>query len=230
MADITESLKQELEEIKTYVKFSVPEEDQNLAMDLVEAYAEDSTAIRFFKEHYVSLPEALEEAVLCLRELASQQGLRCLLAVTRTANFFYLISAEQIVYAGGRVEELSDDLVRFLDQGDRESLTKVITEKREEFPIYGGATKTGDALCPVCGVGEGEAHILGCLVEICPWCQGSLSKCNCRFEKLKVDEITTEEELDLFEEMLLAEGRLPFVAEQSPAYPGSSKGFDQKKK
>ncbi|MGL1930347.1 MAG: hypothetical protein OCC45_01150 [Desulfotalea sp.] len=227
--DITKSLQHELEEVGTYIKFSVPEDDRGLAMELVQAYSEDVTAMRFFKEHYVSLPEALEEAVVCLRELASQQGLRCLLAVTRTANFFYLISTEQVVYAGSRVEELSDDLVRFLDQGDRATLSKVITEKRDEFPIYGGAIKEGGSLCPVCGVGEGEVHILGCLVEVCPWCGGQLSKCNCRFEKLKVDEITTEEELDQFEDMLLSEGRVPFQVEQRPAYPGSSKGFDKKK-
>jgi hypothetical protein len=64
------------------------------------------------------------------------------------------------------------------------------------------------------------------LVEVCPWCQGQLSKCNCRFEQLEVDAIDQEEELEDFVDLLTEKGRIPFERQQVPFYPGTSQGLD----
>ncbi|CAG35819.1 unknown protein [Desulfotalea psychrophila LSv54] len=213
-----------LEEIKTFVCFAVAPEKQALAMELVCRYQEDSIVQQLLCEHYSSLPEAVEEPILAIRELSSQQGIYCLLLVAESVSFFYLVSADQVVYAGCRAEELSADLLRFIDLGDWANLDKLVA-KPEQFPLYGGLEKR-KAVCSVCGVAEGDAHLLGCLVEICPWCDGQLNTCNCRFEKLGVDEINSEEELEKFEKLLAEKGRVPFSAEQGLAYPGSSKGLD----
>lgn len=224
-SDVAKAFEKILAEIKTYVKFAVPEEKQQQAMDLILSYKEDGLAMRFFQEHYSSLPDAIEEAVEEIYELASDQGIRCLLAITETSGFFYVVSADQIVYAGSKIEDLSADLIRFIDRGDRKKLKQVLQDL-SKFPVYGGKVKKNVNLCPACGVGEGEVHFLGCVVEICPWCDSQLSKCNCRFERMKVEEITTDEELEIFEDMLTTQGRVPFSKEQGLAYPGSSKGFD----
>lgn len=73
---------------------------------------------------------------------------------------------------------------------------------------------------------EGEEHLLGCVVEVCPWCEGQLNSCNCRFEQLEVDELLDEEQLEKFEDLLNAKGRVPFVKGHKPAYPGTSDGLD----
>lgn len=224
-SDVAKAFDKVLTEIETYVSFAVPADKQKQALELILSYKEDGLALRLFQEHYASLPDAVEEAVDGLYELASDQGIRCLLAITETAGFFYVVSADQIVYAGSKVEDLSADLIRFIDRGDRKKLKNVLQDLTK-LSVYGGKVKKIGDLCPACGVGEGEVHFLGCVVEICPWCDTQLSKCNCRFEKLKVEEITTDEELELFEDMLATQGRVPFSKEQGLAYPGSSIGFD----
>jgi len=93
----------------------------------------------------------------------------------------------------------------------------------EEYVITGTAEKE---ICPVCGVPEGENHLLGCTVEVCPWCKGQLSYCNCRFEKLGTDAIEDEQQLEKFLDLLTEKGRIPYQKNQAPAYPGTSGGLD----
>jgi len=96
----------------------------------------------------------------------------------------------------------------------------------EELTPYPIASEEVASVCPACGVAEGELHLLGCIGEICPWCEGTLSKCNCRFEQLKVEEIEDEEQLEEFGDLLSAKGRIPYTKEQLVAYPGTSEGLD----
>jgi hypothetical protein len=53
---------------------------------------------------------------------------------------------------------------------------------------------------------------LGCPVEVCPWCEGQLTNCNCRFTQVGVDRFTADCQLDNFIEALEAKGRIPFDA------------------
>ena len=85
------------------------------------------------------------------------------------------------------------------------------------------------ALCPACQTTVGEYHILGCPVEICPWCSGQLTRCNCRFTWLEVENIDRESQIEKLQERLDAEGRIPFAKEHSPAY-ASDKLNDESEK
>ncbi|MEN8257792.1 MAG: hypothetical protein ABFS09_08020, partial [Thermodesulfobacteriota bacterium] len=67
---------------------------------------------------------------------------------------------------------------------------------------------------------EGELHEFGCPVEVCPWCDGQLTSCDCRFKQLGVSEISAERQLDQFQQLAKKKGRIPFdAASQRPAYP-----------
>jgi hypothetical protein len=116
-------------------------------------------------------------------------------------------------------------VLSFLGLASQEEFTQVCLPVKdlEEYAVTGKAEK---AICPVCGVPEGESHLLGCTVEICPWCEGQLSYCNCRFEQLNTEAIEDEQQLETFLDMLTAKGRIPYKKSQAPAYPGTSGGLD----
>jgi hypothetical protein len=64
-------------------------------------------------------------------------------------------------------------------------------------------------------------------VEICPWCDGQLSRCNCRFEQLAVEEIDSEQQLETLTELLLDKGRVPFRRHHAPYYPGAGQNQEE---
>jgi hypothetical protein len=68
----------------------------------------------------------------------------------------------------------------------------------------------------------GEFHTLGCPVEICPWCNGQLTYCNCRFTKLNIDTINKVEQIEKLLQLLEEVGRIAFKKEDSPGYPSIS--------
>jgi hypothetical protein len=84
--------------------------------------------------------------------------------------------------------------------------------------------------CPICAVAAGEYHLLGCLVEVCPWCDGQFSRCACRFEQLGIETLDDEELLADLERILEEKGRIPYVIGQGPAYlsaiPDDSDDFE----
>ena len=55
-------------------------------------------------------------------------------------------------------------------------------------------------------------------MEICPWGGGQLIHCDCRFERLGLDALTSEEDLLRFEAMLEEQGRITYSPEQRPAF------------
>lgn len=225
---VTAALQVALEEINTFVTYAVEPENYPVAMEFVRQYEKDGIALRLFKEHYSALPDALEEPILGLYQLAYAQGVRCLLAATITGRFFYLVSADDVVFAGSDVETLTDDVLRFVNRADRDTFAKELLTLAN-YPKYLPSNKKGGAVCPACGVSEGDVHLLGCVVEVCPWCDGQLSNCNCRFEKLDIDEITTAAEIEEFADLLDSAGRVAFSAEQILAFPGLSAGLDKGK-
>jgi hypothetical protein len=74
-------------------------------------------------------------------------------------------------------------------------------------------------LCPSCHVAVGEFHTLGCPVEICPWCNGQLTYCNCRFTRLDVDTMDKVEQIEKLLELLEEVGRITYKKEHAPGYP-----------
>ena len=226
---VTAALQHTLEEVDGFLTYAVSPADHTIAMKFVRSYEKDGTALRLFREHYSALPDAIEEPIEALYELASYQGVRCLLATSENGRFVYVVSSDKVIYVGCSVDMFSDDLLKFIDKTDRAVFAQEL-EELKGFEPYLPIDKKGSAVCPTCGVQEGDVHLLGCVTEICPWCDGQLSKCNCRFEKLGVEEITTEEQVERFEELLADKGRVPFAKDQAISFPGLSKGFDLESK
>lgn len=222
---LPESSQQKLiEEIELFIQYSVVQPEQDAARKLVHAYYDNPVALTVLLEFYKVLPEAREEAVIGLARLDSQQGV-VLLAVSTKEHAYVAVVSEgeaQILGEFGK-EPLPEELLSYFGHADTEAFVTSCGTLRD-LPEF-NATENAQS-CPACQVGAGELHLLGCPVEICPWCDGQLSKCGCRFEKLGVESVDTEEQVEAFQEMLEEKGRIPYAVEQKPAYPGTSEGLD----
>lgn len=218
-----------LEEIELYLQYAVLKQEQKEAFSLVRSYRENRRVMRLLREYYMSLPEAREEAVCKLAALKSEQGVTLFVVVSNAHAYLYIVSDEELVYLCEYRQEVPTEVLSYFGYATQADFLKDCpeTDKLEPFPAE---SYTELAVCTACGVAEGEEHLLGCIGEICPWCEGTLNNCNCRFEQLKVDEIETEEQLETFTDMLTAKGRIPFRKEEKVAYPGTSKGLDRRKK
>jgi hypothetical protein len=213
-----------ISEIELFIEYSVEESGRNVAKELVQKYRNTPIALAVLLEFYKTLPETREEAVVKLLRINSLQGVT-LLAVS-TANHTYTAAVsegEAHILGEFAIDTLPQEIMTYFGYTDNDDFLKSCgeIEKLEEFGV-----KKEKIFCPACQVAVGELHILGCPVEICPWCDGQLSKCNCRFEKLEVDSLETDEQLEAFQEMLETKGRITYEADQKPAYPGTSKGLD----
>jgi hypothetical protein len=217
-----------LAEVELFIRFAVPPADQAEACRVAATYRDDPLALRLLREHYGALPEASEEAVVRVVKIASSQGVQLVAVVTTASAFLYALSVDAVVYLGPYGSALDEELLHFFGFKDQESY---LAEGLDLEKLEGWADEEvkGPLLCPLCGVAEGEEHLLGCSLEICPWCEGQLRHCSCRFSQLQTEEITSDEQLDLFAELLAAKGRIPFTAEQLPRYPGTSEGLDRPK-
>lgn len=212
-------------ETRLFIRYAVPEEEQAAAARLLNEYRDNPMVLRLLSEHYRNLPEACEEAVVRIAEIACRQGLFLLAAVTAGSAFLYVVSSDGVAYLGPYRIELEQELVDFFGfSGQQEYLARCppVGMLREFAKEQSGLP----VCCPVCGVAEGEAHLLGCSVEICPWCDGQLTSCACRFTQLKLEEVATDEQLAAFARILVEKGRIAFQAEHRPAYPGTSAGLD----
>lgn len=212
-------------EIKLFIQYSVPENEIQEALALVDRYQDNAFILRLFREYYSNLPEAREESVVKITRLLDQQGVHLLVVTTATFSYLYAVSAEHVLLLGEYQQEIATEVLSFFGFTSQEEFLNLClpVKNLEEYAATGTAEK---AICPVCGVSEGEIHLLGCSVEICPWCEGQLSYCNCRFEQLDTDAIDDEEQLETFYDLLAARGRIPYQKDQAPGYPGTSGGLD----
>jgi hypothetical protein len=220
---IEKKTQQLIEEIKLFIQYSVPEHEIQSAIALVDRYRNNSFIIRLFREYYSSLPEVREEAVLLIAKLIDQQGVHLFVVSTASYSYLYAVSADHVLLLGEYRQEVDTEVLSFFGFASQEEFLKhcPLADDLEEY------VESEKNICPVCGVAEGDCHHLGCTVEICPWCQGQLSNCNCRFQQLEADYITDEEQLEKFIDMLEAKGRIPYRKSHAPAYPGTSGGLDQ---
>ncbi len=214
-----------IEEIKLFIQYSVPESEIKPAVALVDRYKNNAFIVRLFREYYSSLPEAREEAVLRIARLLDRQGVHLFVVSTAAFSYLYAVSADQVLLLGEYRQEVDDQVLSFFGFQSQEDFLENCPPA-EDLKEYTAAQGNEKKICAVCGVLEGECHILGCTVEICPWCDGQLSKCNCRFEQLETDEIEDEQQLEKFMDLLDAKGRIPYQKSQAPAYPGTSGGLD----
>ncbi len=210
---------QKRKHILAAMDYAVPEGERAAAEDLLDIYQDDPIALLLLQEFYSFLPEAREDWIRELRLVSRRRGLFLLMALTRHDKYLYLVSSEGIEFHG-RVEDgfFADELIDYFGYDRHEALTAACADI-ESLPVYEPLCFDAD-ICPACHAASGEYHELGCPVEICPWCGGQLIHCNCRYEQLGLDAISSEEELDRLEALLEQRGRLPYSPEQRPSFAG----------
>lgn len=217
--------KKMLDEIDLYVQYAVTKEELPKARELVATYSDNDRVLRLLREYYMVLPEAREEPVCKVSCLMEKEAVCLFVLVCSEHAYLYVVSADELLLLAEYPGEVPAEVLSFFEFKSQKEFEKQCPAQEELEPY--AASSDEAACCPACGVADGQEHLLGCVVEICPWCGGTLSKCNCRFEQLKVDEIESEEQLDEFADLLIAKGRIPYSKEQKIAYPGTSDGLDE---
>ena len=160
-----------------------------------------------------------DDSVKTLRLLTRQQGVFLLCVFTGNGlSYLYLANNEEAHIIGTLTEGIVDQqLLDFFGYANNKEVLS-LTEKPEMLKVYEPHTHELD-LCPSCHVAEGEFHTLGCPVEICPWCNGQLTYCNCRFTRLDIDAMDKVAQIERLQELLEVEGRIAFKKEHKPGYP-----------
>lgn len=209
-----------VKEIELFIEYAVPDEEKAEAVAFVKKHQDDQIMLSLLKEYYTALPHAREEMVKKVVLIDAVQGTFLLGVMSTYHNYLYCADFDNAVFVGELEHGIEEkDVLLFFGYPNNTKFKKQL-KAFSEYPDFVGKTiGTENELCPVCSVAEGELHQFGCSVEVCPWCEGQLSNCNCRFEKLGVQEITSERELEVFEELLVEEGRIPFAKGQGPSYP-----------
>lgn len=218
-----------IKEIKLYIRYAVPEGEFKEAVAQVDRYRHNRLVLNLLREHYAALPNALEEAVTRITKLLQDQGVYLFVLTTTSTAHLYAVSIDEVVWLGEYLSELDPEVLAVWGFADQEEFAKICVPIGELEDYSGGMGDTKEE-CPACGVEEGDYHLLGCSVEVCPWCEGQLNKCNCRFDQLAVDAVDNEEQLERFLTVLTAKGRIPFQRQQAPYYPGTSGGLDRDEK
>ncbi|MCA1765989.1 MAG: hypothetical protein LC633_07060 [Desulfobulbaceae bacterium] len=202
-----------INEIYLLIDYSAPEGEADLLKEVLEGYAGDAIAMNVFHHFYSFLPEAREDGITGISRVAKRHGVFLFCATTLHADYLYLATRDATTLLGpfsGGIEE--QDLLEFFGWRDDEHFRKAVgdpAELEEHIPMNDSLD-----LCPVCGTGDGEFHAFGCPVEICPWCDGQLTNCECRFTRTGRDQFSRDSHLDELLTLLEEEGRIPFVAEE----------------
>jgi len=221
-----QTLSQRQETTRLLMKYAVPEEHLSAALQLLDHYQGDIIATNLLHAFYSYLPEGIEDGVRELRLLARRQGAFLLAAVTFHTAYLYLVTGDDAVFLGEHQSGIWDkEVLDFFGLESRESFARKYPDL-EQLPHHTPSNQDA-ALCPACGVTDGEEHILGCPVEVCPWCDGQLTSCHCRFEQLNRDHLLGDREIEAFQEKLTAKGRIPYdSARHRPAYPTAGEAPD----
>lgn len=216
--DTQEGKKKFAEEIKLFIEYGVAGAQRKIAFETLSDYTTSKLGLLVLKDFYSRLPELREEAVTKVSRIVSKRGMFLLGVHTTSYEYLYFFNGEEPFYLGEKSDGIGDsEILEFFGYAnDEDFLKKMKGTVAEEEEI----AEVVKVFCPACAVAPGELHELGCPVEICPWCDGQLSYCNCRFEKLGVDEIVEEREIDRLEILLNEKGRIPFSTDHAPSYPG----------
>ncbi len=222
---VVENSENILNEILLFVEYAVPGDDLEKAKKFVEGYRDNYLILRLLREHYSTLPEDKEEAVNRVALLIHKQGIYLYVVCSDSFSSLYLISVDTIVWLGEYGKAVNTQILDYFDFKNQKQFLAAC-KPVQELQKSSEEQEMELAQCPVCNVADGEHHLLGCIIEVCPWCDGQLGTCNCRFDQLETDEIVDDEQLEEFYELLEAKGRVVFAKEQAPTYPGTSNGLD----
>ncbi|WP_417913918.1 hypothetical protein [Candidatus Electronema sp. JM] len=221
---VMDELEKKRRHIRTLMRYAVPDEAMDAALDLLLIFRDDRTALAVLEEFYSFLPEAKNDWIKELRLVARQRGVFLIAAVASEDAYLYLVSSEGIEFNGSLREGWLDrSLLDFFEFASAEVFQNAAKDV-EQLPEYQPLQLDAD-LCPACQAATGEPHELGCPVEICPWCGGQLIHCDCRFEQLGVDEMN-ERDLLRFEVLLEEQGRVAYSPEQRPSFADEGPGVE----
>jgi len=216
-------LKEEIErvDIKLLIQYGVDEAEYGAALAVFEKFKENCIAVTLLRTYYSDLPEGCEEMAVDLKVVAKKQGTFLMNLQSTNHHYLYLCSEEEAVFLGEFKDGIDDEtILNHFGFASIKDFWQQTDKNPEYLPSLSPPTQDKElTTCVACGVEVGEPHIFGCPVEQCPWCEAHLSRCNCRFDQLGVSDITDEELLDDFEEMLELKGRIVFEAGQNPSYP-----------
>jgi hypothetical protein len=219
LMDSLKSLADRKKDIQFLMKYAVPEAQVKTAEALLDKYDTDIIALNLLHSFYINLPEGKDDSVTRIRLLMRRQGVFLLCVSTgNSMHYLYLANKEAAHIIGTLAEGIIDrELLDFFGYADNKEVL-AITKKPEMLPEYIPHTSDPN-LCPSCHAAVGEFHTLGCPVEICPWCKGQLTYCNCRFTRLDIDTMNRVEQIEELLELLEEVGRIAFKKEHSPGYP-----------
>ncbi|MEK6202053.1 MAG: hypothetical protein N2A40_06495 [Desulfobulbaceae bacterium] len=222
MMQVSEKKEKIIEEAELFIHYGVHESARQDALDFLNRYRNDVLALQLMRAFYSSLPETHEEAIVRITLIEKKEDIVLLGLSTARHGYLYLATDQRAVllgeYGGEIIEPEMLTLFGYADAKD-------FFEKFPELMAceeYEPASSAGTKFCPVCSAAVGEHHLLGCSVEVCPWCDGQFSRCGCRFEKLGLEELADEEEMDELERILHEKGRIPYRLEQCPSYPSAA--------
>ena len=206
------TLKELKKEIFLLIDYAAPKDQIDNARKFVTEMQTDRIALHVLKEFYSFLPEAENDFISTIQLLDSRQKTFLMLVSTNLDKYFYISNIEHSEYLGKHADGIWDQEVLDLLGLDREEALKKF-KSPDIFPKY-IPLGHGQGHCMVCSAKSGETHELGCPVEICPWCEGQLANCNCRFEKMGSEQLKTKKQIDSFLDLLNKKGRVPFDASQ----------------
>ncbi len=211
-------IEKQIQEIKLLIKYGTPTKDQELALGVLDNFTNDVIALNLLHNFYSFLPEGLDDWVSGMKMIAGRQGVFLICANTGLGNYIYLVNREKAEFLGSGTKGIWDKEIISFFGWQEEALGKQL-KNPANLPDYLPLPEQENH-CPACFAREGENHVMGCPVEICPWCSSQLTRCNCRFDITGKKTLTSEKDLNTFTEKLNAKGRVPYdVASQRPSYP-----------
>ena len=219
---VSVKIEQTLNEVELFIDYGVCEGERSVALELLLRYRDDALALHLMRAFYSSLPESHEEAIVRIVLIQKKEDIYLLAIITTSHRYLYLATDQKAVLLGEYGKEIIEpQMLALFGYPD----AKVFFERYGELKgcaEYDPARASSAMFCPVCSTAVGEHHLLGCPVEVCPWCDGQFSRCGCRFEQLGLDALEDEGELEELERILQEKGRIPYTADQCPSYASAS--------
>ena len=219
-------LDQKSKELPILIKYGVPAAKQAEALKMVEYFSHDPLVINICHEFYSHLPEAEDDCIKELYLLEQRDSMQLFLIKTILQSYFYLVNRDKAELVGSLPQGPNKNVLDFFGFGSKEDFNK----KFGDFSKLKAHSTNfiGQESCPSCFCPDGTHHVFGCPIEVCPWCDGQLTNCNCRFDQLKVEEINTPLQLETFLQLLNKKGRIPYdAAQHCPSYPVQNDEPDQ---
>ena len=212
-SDKQKSLSVLLKEISLLLEYGAPKDELAKLDEVIAKYGADAIVLNVFHNFYSYLPEGLDDGIIKISRVANCHGAFLFCASTLLSNYLYMATRESAALIGPFNDGIQDqDILEFFGWQDDEQFKKAVGDPAllsEHVPV-----NESMELCPICGTTDGEIHSFGCPVEVCPWCDGQLTNCECRFAKTGRDNFSRDSHLEELLDLLSKKGRVAFDAKE----------------